>query len=281
MKGWLKALLFFLAWILTQAIIMTPIALIFGMNGEGFGEVTGQSRTLLLLLTSLLQLGATGLVIYIFLKFIEKVPFSSLGFSIKGKSKHLLFGMLLGAGLISIGILSLTAFGLVKLDLGPLNIFAITTSIVLFAIVAVNEEVMARGYLLRVLMESSGKYWALAISAIIFALLHGMNPNLSWIAMLNLFLAGCLLGLYYIHYKNLWFSIGLHFTWNYFQGPIWGSNVSGTTSESLFSQQLSGNEMITGGAFGFEASLVCTVFMMVALVAVELWARKANTTISA
>lgn len=281
MKGWQKALLFILAWFLTQAIIMTPVALVFGIHGEGFGTVTGQSRTFLLLLTSLLQLVATGVVIYIFLKFIEKTPISTLGFSIKGKSKHLLYGMLLGAGLISIGILSLTAFGLIKLNLGPLNILAITTSLVLFAIVAVNEEVMARGYLLRVLMESSGKYWALAISALIFALLHGMNPNLSWIAILNLFLAGCLLGLYYIHYKNLWFSIGLHFTWNYFQGPIWGSNVSGTTSESLFTQQLSGNEMITGGAFGFEASLVCTVFILVALVSVELWARKANRIISA
>lgn len=281
MKGWLKALLFILAWLLALVIVTTPFALAFGINGDGFGTGTNQSRTFLLLLASLLQLAATFLVIYLFLKFIEKAPVSSLGFSIKGKSKHLLYGMLLGAGLISVGILSLTAFGLIKLNLGSLNIFAITTSLVLFAIVAVNEEVMARGYLLRVIMESCGKYYALAISALIFALLHGMNPNLSWIAMLNLFLAGCLLGLYYIHFKNLWFSIGLHFTWNYFQGPIWGSNVSGTANESLFTQQLSGNEIITGGAFGFEASLVCTVLILFALVAVELWARRANLTISA
>jgi hypothetical protein len=104
-----------------------------------------------------------------------------------------------------------------------------------------------------------------------------MNPNFSWVAMANLFLAGYLLGVYYIHYKNLWFSIGMHFTWNFVQGPIWGSNVSGTSSEAVFTQQLSGNELINGGAFGFEASLVCAILMIVAIVGVELWARRASS----
>ena len=274
MKGWIKALLFFLAWLFAQIIITSPLMMALGRDGETINSLSATNRATIQLITGILQLVATGFVINLFLKFIDKAHYSVLGFSIKGKEKHLFAGLLLGAGLISIGTLALMAAGMITLNISNPNLMGFFASLILFAIVAVNEEVMARGYLLRVLMESGNKYWALVFSALIFAFLHGLNPNISWIAVLNLFLAGCLLGVYYIHYKNLWFSIGIHFTWNFFQGPIWGSNVSGTTNESLFSQQLSGNELITGGAFGFEASLMCTVLVIFAIAGVELWTRK-------
>lgn len=277
MKGWQKAILFFFAWMFAEVIITLPLMLATGMDGENIGNITGPNRTNILLLTSILQFVATLLIVFIFIRFIEKKPLSILGLLLKGKTVHLIIGMLLGIGLISFGTLILMAFGMVTLNLGNPTIISLFTSLVLFAIVAFNEEIMARGYLLRVIMESSGKYWALAISSLIFALLHAMNPNFSWIAMANLFLAGVLLGVYYIHYKNLWFSIGMHFTWNFVQGPIWGSNVSGTSSEAVFTQQLSGNELLTGGAFGFEASLVCSLLMIIAIVGVELWARRASS----
>ncbi len=277
MKGWLKALLFFFAWLLAEVIITLPLLLATGMDGENLQNATGSTRTNILFLTTALQFIATLLVVYIFVRFVEKKPLSVLGFSLKGKTSHLMLGMLLGFLLISVGILALMAAGMITLTLENSNIVAVATSLALFAVVAVNEEVVVRGYLLRVLMESSGKYWALAISSLVFALLHVMNPNVSWIAMLNVFLAGLLLGVYYIHYKNLWFPIGLHFTWNFSQGPIWGSNVSGTNSQAIFSQQLSGNELLTGGAFGFEASLVCSLLLIVAIVGVELWAKRADS----
>jgi len=260
-----------------EVIITLPLMIATGMDGENIGNITGPNRTNILLLTSILQFIATLLVVFVFVRFIEKKPLSSLGLSLKGKTIHFIIGMLLGIGLITFGTLMLMALGLVTLNLGNPTITSLASSVLLFAIVAFNEEIMARGYLLRVVMESAGKYWALAISSLVFALLHAMNPNFSWIAMVNLFLAGILLGVYYIHYKNLWFSIGLHFTWNFVQGPIWGSNVSGTSSEAVFTQQLSGNELLTGGAFGFEASLVCSVLMIITIVGVELWARRATS----
>ncbi|SDC03851.1 CPBP family intramembrane glutamic endopeptidase [Williamwhitmania taraxaci] len=277
MKGWLKALLFFFTWLLAQIAITSPIMLVLGTTGETINNVSTQDRAIIQLITGILQLLGSAVVIYLFLKYIDKAPFKTLGFSSKGKARHLIAGLLLGTGLISIGILVLMAAGMITLTVTNPNLVWIFASMILFVIVAVNEEAMTRGYLLRVLMESGNKYWALIISALIFALLHGLNPNISLTALINLFLAGVLLGVYYIHYKNLWFSIGLHFTWNFFQGPIWGSNVSGTTGESLFSQQLSGNELITGGAFGFEASLMCTILVVLAIIAVDLWARRSQT----
>jgi len=274
MKGWLKALLFFFAWLLAQIIFTSPLMLALGIDGKSINSVDAPNSALILLIAATLQLVGTGIAVYLFLKHIDKAPFKVLGLSWKGNGQNLAWGLLLGAGLISVGTLALMAAGMVTLNFSQFSLLSIFISIILFAIVAVNEEVMARGYLLRVLMESANKYWALIISALIFAFLHGMNPNISWVALLNLFLAGVLLGIYYIHYKNLWFSIGIHFTWNFFQGPIWGSNVSGTTTESLFSQQLSGNDLITGGAFGFEGSLMCSVLTILSIVAVEVWARR-------
>lgn len=76
---------------------------------------------------------------------------------------------------------------------------------------------------------------------------------------LKRFPAGILLGISYIFTKNLWFPIALHFSWNFFQGPIFGFQVSGTNSETLISQTINGNELLTGGQFGLEGSIIATV----------------------
>jgi membrane protease YdiL (CAAX protease family) len=210
----------------------------------------------------------------IFIKYIDKTKFVDLGFRLRKRWSHLAFGLLGGFVFISLVSGILILLGAITIQ----DVHFIPVSqllwIVLFAMVAVNEETFARGYLLRALMESTGKYWALLISAIVFAGLHGLNPNMSWIAMINLLIAGILLGVYYIHFKNLWFSIGIHLTWNYFQGPVWGYHVSGTTTSGIFTLQESGSTLINGGEFGFEGSLVCTIMMLVAIVAIDLWARR-------
>ena len=113
------------------------------------------------------------------------------------------------------------------------------------------------------------KYIALLISSILFAMLHLGNENMSLLPFINLFLAGILLGIYYIHKQNLWFSIGMHLTWNFFQGPIFGFEVSGNKTASIVVQEISGNELITGGEFGSEGSLVATVLMMILIIIID------------
>jgi len=117
-------------------------------------------------------------------------------------------------------------------------------------------------------MEYGNKYLALFISSVLFALIHGMNPNLTIIAMVNLAIAGGVLGITYIYTKNIWYPVFLHVSWNYFQGPIYGFEVSGTQAVSIISQKVSGNELITGGDFGFEGSIILT-FLMIALIIVS------------
>ena len=130
-----------------------------------------------------------------------------------------------------------------------------------FAMVAIVEETMMRGYVLgRLLRTRLNKFISLLISSLLFALLHLMNPNVAFLPMLNLVLGGLLLGASYLYTRNLWFPISLHFFWNWIQGPVLGYEVSGNRfCETLFSLRLPANNLINGGAFGFEGSLVCTV----------------------
>jgi membrane protease YdiL (CAAX protease family) len=147
-------------------------------------------------------------------------------------------------------------------------------------IVAIGEELVFRGYLLNNLMESLNKYIALVISAAVFALVHGTNPDITDLATLNLFLGGCLLGINYIYTRNLWFAILFHFTWNFFQGPVYGFKVSGLHLPGILQQELHGNPIFTGGAFGFEGSVVATVLCCSCLFLLFLAYEKKYTTIT-
>ena len=96
-------------------------------------------------------------------------------------------------------------------------------------------------------------------------LMHIGNPNIGVLPLVNLFLAGIFLGIYTIHKNNLWFPIGAHLVWNYLQGPIYGFEVSGNKINSLFDQKLVGHVLFTGGSFGFEGSIILTLFLCISI----------------
>jgi membrane protease YdiL (CAAX protease family) len=122
-----------------------------------------------------------------------------------------------------------------------------------------------RGYILNNLMESMNKWMALGISAALFMMAHGTNPGITFIAAINLFLAGLLLGINFIHTRNIWFAVCFHFSWNFFQGPVLGYEVSGLPLQSVLQPSLQGAWYITGGSFGLEGSFVATGLFLLAL----------------
>ena len=69
------------------------------------------------------------------------------------------------------------------------------------------------------------------------------------------FEAGLLLGSAYKWSGTLWLPIGIHWSWNFFQGPIFGFAVSGNETPSLVKSVIDGPAWLTGGAFGAEASV--------------------------
>ncbi len=120
---------------------------------------------------------------------------------------------------------------------------------------AFHEELAFRGYLFQK-MRCWNRAAAIAITALVFAALHGGNQGISLVAIVNLVLAGVLLALAYERYQRLWFPIGIHLVWNILSGPIFGYGVSGYIAKAtLFRTLGSGAAWITGGAFGIEGSV--------------------------
>ena len=67
----------------------------------------------------------------------------------------------------------------------------------------------------------------------------------------------------------MWFPIALHFSWNFFQGPIFGFEVSGIELNSLIVQEITGSDLLTGGDFGLEGSALLSVLLLLSIFFVQ------------
>ena len=137
------------------------------------------------------------------------------------------------------------------------------------------EELLFRGILFRWLEEFGGSWFALALTSALFGLGHIFNPNATALSAFAIALeAGVLLGGAYMLTRNLWMAIGLHAAWNFTQGEIFDVPVSGLDSHGLVEAQLSGPQILSGGAFGLEASVIAMVIATTAGVALVVLAAR-------
>ncbi|MEA5427515.1 CPBP family intramembrane glutamic endopeptidase [Arcicella lustrica] len=217
------------------------------------------------------------LAVWLYPKMLGKsISLKSLGLDWKNKSKDFAFGCIIGIFLISTGFIILKIMGYVQVIKLEFNPIIFVSYIFFFLAVAISEELMARGYVLSTLMEGMNKYAALSTSAFIFAGLHLMNNHIGLIPLVNLTLAGYLLGIYFIFRKNLMFPIGLHFTWNFFQGAVFGFEVSGHDVQGIITQNVIGDILWTGGAFGLEGSIVSLPIVILGIAFIYFFYCKSN-----
>ena len=266
--GWLRAVLFFISFFIFIAVFdLIGIAIVSSISEYSFEEYISDTKLLMenkmMLLMMVSQLFGTLFTVWIFQKFINRESFTSIGLEFSGYKDDFVSGLLLGVGLIVLGFGTLYIFNFLSVASIQFSLIDQLFYLSLFAVVSLNEEIAIRGYILQNLSSSFNKYIALVLSSLVFMIMHIGNPNMSAVPLFNLFLAGLLLGVYCIHKNNLWFPIGAHITWNYFQGPVLGFEVSGTDVDSIFIQSLNGSELITGGEFGFEGSIILTVLMII------------------
>lgn len=123
-----------------------------------------------------------------------------------------------------------------------------------------TEELLFRGILFRWIEEFAGSWAALAVTSALFGLAHILNPNATWFSSFAIAVeAGILLGAAYMLTRSLWMPIGLHAAWNFTQGFIFDVPVSGLDQRGLVEARLSGPEILSGGQFGLEASIIAVV----------------------
>lgn len=171
-------------------------------------------------------------------------------------------GFLLGAALLTavVGALAVTGsyhlVGWATVPEGTTRALLLGRVLILFLAVAIFEEVAMRGIVLRQLEQAVGTWLAIVVSALFFGFGHRGNPGATWVSNVAIAVeAGGLLAASYVATRSLWLPIGLHWAWNLFEGPVWGSLVSGNEVGVLAQATFPGPILLTGGAFGPEAGL--------------------------
>ena len=133
---------------------------------------------------------------------------------------------------------------------------------------ATLEETLIRGFLFRILQMVGSTWVALVLSSAFFGAAHGFNPGATVTSSVAIALeAGVLLAAAYIVTGSLWFPMGLHAGWNFSEGSLYGLAVSGfTPKNALTLGTLTGPAVLTGGAFGPEASIVAVILCLSAAI---------------
>lgn len=194
--------------------------------------------------------------------------------------KELCVGGLIGSALMLIPALILGIFGWVHWQWNPEGVSTLSSNLLLFAGVAIVEELLFRGFVFQRLIAGLGQWAAQLIIAAFFLLTHLSNPGMTGtvklMAGMNIFLASILLGLTFIQTKSLAMPLGLHFMANFMQGSVLGFGVSGSEQSGLLIPVFGEiPAWLTGGQFGLEASLPGLICVVVTLLI--LYMRKPKT----
>lgn len=296
-SGW-RILIQVIFFFLLQIFFYILIRILTNISLTGPAESDGP---FLFFLTTLISLIAALLSIWVISRFIDKRFFSDLGFHLsKEWWIDFIFGMILGIILMSIIFLVELGFGWIRIqnlfftasETFPFILYLVLYFII-FTSVSISEELMFRGYFIKNLSEGFNfriikPHTAILISLVLTSLLFGLghiaNPHATWISSLNIALAGLLLGLGLVLTGELAIPLGLHLTWNFFQGNVFGFPVSGQQNPannlSVISHEQLGPVLWTGGEFGPEAGLLATIIMLICIVFLFYWTKLRRKTIS-
>ncbi|MFN6964120.1 MAG: lysostaphin resistance A-like protein [Pyrinomonadaceae bacterium] len=209
---------------------------------------------------------------------LEGLPFRSLGASPRYNwLRNLSAGLALGGVSIVIAAALAAAFGDLDFEFNTDGAHLVSetlfASLVVFTLAAAAEEALFRGYLLQTLSRSGLAWLAIALTSTFFALAHSRNPNANAFAVANTALAGIWLGVAYLKTRDLWFPFGIHLAWNWLQGAVFGIEVSGltdVTAHPLLREIDRGPAWITGENYGIEASVACTIALLLSIIAISL-----------
>lgn len=261
-KGWKHVLWIVIPFILKIAIFQSVGSFVAGLDIRNLPSQTTDEQSLIIVVFDLI---GTVLLIWLFVKYVDKKDFVWLGFYKSHVLKDTIIGILIGFVIMALGLALLIFNHQITIKSVDFSFSGLSLTIALFVCVAIGEELLVRGYILNNLMASFNKYVALVLSSTLFAAMHLLNPNVDILSMVGLFVAGLLLGLCYVLTKNLWLPIALHFSWNFFQSLL-GFNVSGQDFYSLITTSFQRANDYNGGAFGFEGSILSIPFQVTAMV---------------
>lgn len=258
-------MVFFILLAIFYAMAYMPLAMIYPQVLWGSKEeftALMDSDLVFRLLSQALFTGATFVTVYVMVRHIEEKDGKDLRLSWRLKEIRKGFGT--GMVILAAYVAGMLLTG-ARLSFQGFS-YELAISFVFYALVSVNEEVVVRGYVMANLSEKFKPLVALACSSLLFGSLHYFNPFFSWLGLVNISLSGFLMGLLMLQSRTISTPIGLHWAWNFMQGPVAGVAVSGNPERGIFHLQTSAPDYISGGAFGAEGSLLLLPITVAAIV---------------
>jgi membrane protease YdiL (CAAX protease family) len=183
--------------------------------------------------------------------------------------KGFLVGVLLFVAIV-IGGLTVGAFIITvskNMDNGISIIFPLIAMLLGFVVQGATEEIIIRGWVMPVIGARYNVIVGIVVSSAFFTIMHGANPGITILPIINLFAFSLFASCYVIYTKNLWAICGLHASWNWVQGNVFGIKVSGMDiagGSILNTKSINGMELFSGGSFGVEGSIFCTIIFILA-----------------
>jgi membrane protease YdiL (CAAX protease family) len=207
---------------------------------------------------------------------LEDLPWRALGWALhRGWLKDALVGVAVGGVSVCVAAAVAAVAGGCRFEFPSsfdASAFARTVlvSAFIFALAAAAEEMTFRGYALQTAMRSWPIWLALLPVSLPFAYVHLDNPNVSrGFTFANTAIAGAWLAVAFWRTRSLWFPLGIHWGWNWVQGALLGSPVSGITRLTpapLLRFDPSGAAWIGGGLYGLEGGAACTLALLLSTV---------------
>ena len=150
----------------------------------------------------------------------------------------------------------------------------VLSDVLVLAVLAGGEEIVFRGVAFQALYERFGAALTVVLTSLLFAVAHLANPSITFVAVLNIFLAGVLFSLMYTNTRALWMPWAFHFGWNAAQHILLGSPVSGySMGTPLFELIAPDSELyriFIADDFGIEGGLLASVLLLAGIGAVSL-----------
>jgi uncharacterized protein len=273
-SGW-RVLVFVLVYIALLFMLSTVVRIGYAVGlriapGRSLGAFAEDFIFRLILFASALLAG------YLCNRWLEGLPWRAFGLTRHaGWWRDFIVGSLIGVASLALATAIAAIAGGLSFTASPRTMLlrvvqTLVMSALLFVFAALAEEALFRGYALQTLTRARLAWLAILLTSVPFAAIHLQNPNVvKGFTFINTALAGVWLAVAYLRTRSLWLPLGVHWAWNWALGSLFGLPVSGITTiapNPLLHGTDLGPAWLTGGSYGIEGGLACTIALVVSTI---------------
>lgn len=273
-SGW-RVIVFVLVFIALMILVGTFLRVVYAIYLMVLpGLLPGRySQEIILRFSFLFSAVAAGILCT---RWLEGLPAKALGLSLHHRwMRDLSIGSALGVASFALAALIAAIGGGLGFTFSGRELLiqagqTLLFSAILFLVAGLAEEALFRGYPLQTFTRAQLAWVGVLITSLSFAAVHLRNPNVvEGFTFINTVLAGVWLAVAYLRTRSLWFPLGVHWAWNWAQGSLFGIPVSGLTHiapQPLFRGTDYGPAWLTGGDYGIEGGIACTIALIVSTI---------------